>query len=70
MSTAYVAYLENEKRSPSATVIARHLEVHSAMKPRRAAVWRTMDLIVAKWFIYVVIGLAVAYLWVHSNAPE
>ena len=24
-----------------------------------------MDLIIAKWLVYVVIGLAVAYLWVN-----
>ena len=40
------------------------------MMPRRAAVWSKMDLIIARWFVYVVLGLAVAYLWVHFNAPQ
>jgi hypothetical protein len=41
------------------------------MKPRRAAAWRTMDRILSsRSFIYVVIGLAVAYLWVHFAAPH
>jgi hypothetical protein len=40
------------------------------MKPRSAAAWSKMDLIVAKWFVYVLLGLAVAYLWVHFNAPQ
>ena len=36
------------------------------MKPRRDAMSsRPMDRMVAKWFIYVVIGLAVAYLLMH-----
>ena len=36
------------------------------MKLRRTGV-RTMDQIIAKWLVYVVIGLAVAYLWVHFD---
>jgi hypothetical protein len=36
------------------------------MKPRRNFISsQPMDLIIAKWFVYVVIGLAVAYLWVN-----
>jgi hypothetical protein len=27
-----------------------------------------MDRIISKWLVYVAIGLAVAYLWVHSES--
>ena len=41
------------------------------MKPRRDAMSsRPMDRMVAKWFIYVVIGLAVAYLLMHFEEPK
>jgi uncharacterized membrane protein len=44
------------------------LEIQSEMKPRRNFISsQPMDLIIAKWFVYVVIGLAVAYLWVHFD---
>ena len=36
------------------------------MKPRHNFMSsQPMDLTIAKWFVYVVIGLVVAYLWVN-----
>src|SRR5208282_297430 len=45
-------------------IIKIHFRIR--MRPRRSPMYsRPMDRIIAKWFVYVVIGLAVAYLWLH-----